>query len=143
MKIREMTIADYDEIAYLFAVTPGVTFKEADSREAIARYLERNPGLSFVAEEHGTMLGCVMCGHDGRRGYLQHLVVKPAFRRKGIGERLWMECLEKLEELGIYKTHIFVFKTNAIGNVFWTRQGWTWREDVNVYSYNVTDNENV
>lgn len=62
----------------LFRKTPGVTFRQADSKEAAKRYLERNPGLSFAAVADNEIIGCVMCGHDGPRGYLQHLVVKPA-----------------------------------------------------------------
>ena len=54
-----------------------------------------------------------------------------------------MACLKKLEELGIYKTHIFVFKTNTLANEFWSRKGWVFRDDVNLYSYNITENENV
>jgi len=80
-----MTIEDYDSVIGLLTATSGVRLREADSREATARYLERNPGLSFVALVDGVIAGCVMCGHDGRRGYLQHLAVSPRFRERGIG----------------------------------------------------------
>ena len=143
MSIRTMCIDDYDAIIAMFAATPGVTMRDADNREATAAYLERNPGLSFVAEEDGAVVGCVMCGHDGRRGYLQHLVVNPAYRGRGLGEALANACLDALEALGIRKTHIFVLKTNAIANQFWPKRGWQLREDIHMYSYNRSDNPNI
>ena len=73
MNIREMTIDDYNVVMSLLRTTSGVRLRDADSREAIMRYLQRNPGLSFVAFVDEHLAGCVMCGHDGRRGYLQHL----------------------------------------------------------------------
>lgn len=141
--IRPMTIADHPAIIEFFRVTPGVTLREADSFEATQRYLERNPNLSFVAVENDEVIGCVMCGHDGRRGYLQHLVVSPEYRRQGIGEALYKSCIDALEKVGIYKTHLYVFKTNEIGNAFWFAKGWIPRNDVNLYSFLNTDNENA
>ena len=65
-----MTIEDYEDIITLFKTTPGITVREADSKEATRRYLERNPGLSYVATDRNSIIGTVMCRHDGRRGYL-------------------------------------------------------------------------
>ncbi len=141
--IRELTMDDYDGIIELFKSTPGITFREADSREATARYLERNPSLSFIAEEDSKIIGCILSGHDGRRGYLQHLVVRPGYRNKSIGEALVKKCIDALSKIGISKAHIFVFKTNDIGNSFWAGIGWQFRNDVNMYSYNSSNNENA
>lgn len=141
--IRELTMDDYNGIINLFKSTPGITFREADSREATERYLKRNPSLSFIAEEDSKIIGCILCGHDGRRGYLQHLVVRPEYRNKGIGEALVKKCIDALGKVGISKAHIFVFKTNGIGNSFWTGKGWQFRDDVNMYSYNSSTNENA
>jgi N-acetylglutamate synthase len=85
VEINEMTMADYDDVLSLLRATPGVAIREADSRKATERYLIRNPQLSFVARIATRLVGCVMCGHDGRRGYLQHLVVDPSYQRRGIG----------------------------------------------------------
>jgi len=118
MNIREMTIDDYENIIELFKQTPGITLREADSKEGVKNYLLRNPKLNFIAQEDDVTIGCVMCGHDGRRGYLQHLVVHSKFRNKGIGEKLFSKCLTNLKKIGIEKTHIFVFKDNEIANLF-------------------------
>jgi ribosomal protein S18 acetylase RimI-like enzyme len=123
--------------------TPGVSFRDADSRESTARYLQRNRGLSFVCEIDRQLVGCIMSGHDGRRGYLQHLVVLPAHRRKGIANALVESCLSELERLGILKSHIDVFKTNASASAFWERQGWKLRSDMHRYSLVRAGGENA
>ncbi|MCF5413480.1 GNAT family N-acetyltransferase, partial [Pseudomonas syringae] len=132
--IRSMTLDDYDAVIELMRSTPGISLRDADSREATARYLERNPGMSFVAEADGTLCGCVMCGHDGRRGYLQHLIVLPEYRQRGIAHELVERCLECLEALGIYKCHLDVMKSNEAAGRYWQGQGWTLREDIDRYS---------
>ncbi|PBP80426.1 MULTISPECIES: GNAT family N-acetyltransferase [Pseudomonas] len=132
--IRSMTLDDYDAVIELMRSTPGISLRDADSREATARYLERNPGMSFVAEAGDTLCGCVMCGHDGRRGYLQHLIVLPEYRRRGIAHELVERCLECLEALGIYKCHLDVMKSNEAAGRYWQGQGWTLREDIDRYS---------
>src|SRR4051812_11851089 len=124
MEIRKMTIEDYDVVIGLLTATNGVRLRDADSREATARYLERNPGLSFLAFVNGAVAGCVMCGHDGRRGYLQHLAVSPSYRRQGIGTALVETCLSHLADLGILKTHIDVLVENQEAHNFWRQRGW-------------------
>ncbi|BCE00742.1 GNAT family N-acetyltransferase [Marinicellulosiphila megalodicopiae] len=117
--IREMTIHDHGLVIELFSNTPGVTVREADSFESTQVYLERNPLLNFVKVIDDKIIGCVMCGHDGRRGYLQHLLVLPKYRNQGFGEQLLNSCIDSLLQLGIQKTHIFVFKSNSLANAFW------------------------
>jgi ribosomal protein S18 acetylase RimI-like enzyme len=89
VNIRPMTADDYAAVMALMSGTPGIAVRAADSPEAVARYLARNPGLSLVAEGDDGLVGCVFCGHDGRRGYLHHVVVAPdhrgAWRRASAG----------------------------------------------------------
>lgn len=141
--IRVMTMDDYDAVIDLMRRTPGVSLRDADSRESTSNYLERNPGMSFVAEVGAVLCGCVMCGHDGRRGYLQHLVVLPQYRRQGIARALVERCLSSLEKHGILKCHLDVFKTNATAANYWRSQGWQLRSDIDRYSFTRSDNENV
>ncbi|MES2191433.1 MAG: GNAT family N-acetyltransferase [Pseudomonadota bacterium] len=141
--IRTMTGADYHAVVELMKQTPGVTVRDADSQESTARYLQRNPGLSFVCEVDGQLVGCIMSGHDGRRGYLQHLIVLPAHRRKGIANALVESCLGELAKLGIFKTHVDVMKTNASAAAFWERQGWKLRSDIDRYSRVRSGGENA
>ena len=141
--IRTMTPSDYDAVLALMQDTPGISLRDADSREATERYLARNPGLSFVAEAEGRLIGCVMCGHDGRRGYLQHLLVLPEYRRQGIARALTQRCLAALEQLGIHKCHLDVFKTNTDAVQYWQGQGWTLRTDIDRYSFTRPGHENA
>ena len=50
VNIREMAISDYDSVIALWCQTEGMSIRDADSKESIGNYLDRNPGLSFVAE---------------------------------------------------------------------------------------------
>lgn len=141
--IRPMTIADYDAVIELMRQTPGISLRDADSRLATAGYLERNPGLSHIAEAGERIVGCVLCGHDGRRGYLQHLLVVQEFRRQGIANALVEASLRQLEQLGIHKCHIDVLKTNTLASSYWESQGWKLRTDIHRYSFIRSDDENV
>lgn len=134
VRIRVMTLSDYDDIAHLMKTTPGISFRDADSRGATARYLSRNPNLSFVAEVEGRIVGCIMSGHDGRRGYLQHLVVLPNHRGRGIASALVDRCIDELTRLGIHKTHVDVLQSNEVGQSYWKGQGWKLRDDLVRYS---------
>ncbi|WP_082045842.1 MULTISPECIES: GNAT family N-acetyltransferase [Pseudomonas] len=141
--IRPMTIADHEALMHLMKHTPGVSLRDADSLEATARYLLRNPGLSFVAEHGAVICGCVMCGHDGRRGYLQHLLVIPEYRHRGIASRLVESCILGLESLGIRKCHLDVLKDNEAAAGYWVSQGWQLRRDIDRYSFTRPGDENA
>lgn len=141
--IRAMTLTDYDAVLQLMRDTPGISLRDADSRDSTERYLQRNPDLSFVAEVNGLVCGCIMSGHDGRRGYLQHLLVLPEYRRQGIANALVERCVASLEALGIHKCHLDVFKTNTTAARYWQSQGWRLREDIDRYSFTRAGNENA
>lgn len=134
MDLLTYTIDRYDEVMALMRATPGVSIRDADARAATARYLARNPGLSFLAVDAGRVIGCALCGHDGRRGYLQHVIVAPDYRGRGIADALVERCLDGLAALGIDKTHIDVFTSNDAANRYWTRRGWRRRDDIHRYS---------
>jgi len=135
VNIVEMSIADYDEVYALWEDTEGVGLSSADTLEAIARYLARNPGMSFVARDAlGAVVGAVLCGHDGRRGFLHHLAVKPDCRRQGAGRALVERCMAALTAAGIEKCHLFVYKANESGRAFWEKIGWTERTTLVIMS---------
>ncbi len=118
----------------LLAGTPGIVLREADAFAAVARYLARNPGCSFVSLSAGSIVGCVFGGHDGRRGSLHHLVVMPAHRRQGLGRRLVSASLDALADESIHKVHIDSLDENAAAHAFWARISWTRRSDLMRYS---------
>ena len=126
-----MTTADHPAVFALWRDTPGVGLDaDCDSRAGLRRYLARNPGLSLVACERGRIVGAVLSGHDGRRGYLHHLVVAETYRGRGIARTLVTRCLTGLARVRIAKCNIFVMRHNRSGRAFWARIGWAAREDL-------------
>jgi len=136
-KIQSMAIADYDEVVRLWRRSEGVGLNESDTRSAIHSYLKRNPAMSFVARRGQQIVGAVLCGHDGRRGYLHHLAVAKPHRNKGLGKKLVNACLAKLKRLNIQKCNIFLFADNAAGEKFWDHNGWLKRGDLLVMQKNI------
>ena len=134
-RISEMSLVDYDEVHSLWSATPGLGLTGADSREAIGRYLERNPGMSFVARLDGALVGAVISGHDGRRGFLHHLAVAERCRGAGIGTELVRRVLAALSAAGMERTHLFVHTTNAVGLRFWARAGCRRRDDIVMFTF--------
>lgn len=135
MIYREMTMDDYDGALSLWMELEGVRLRDADSPEGIARYLDRNPRLSLVAEVDGVIVGTIMAGHDGKRGYIQHLAVSQSQRRVGIASALVERCLAALARVGILKSHVMILNTNEVGKRFWSEMGWQQRDDVELYSF--------
>jgi ribosomal protein S18 acetylase RimI-like enzyme len=121
---REFRIEDYHSAVKLWQRVEGVEVAEGDSKEDIARYLLRNPGVSRVAQDGPKIIGAVLCGHDGRRGWIYHLAIEPIYRRQALGRRLIEECLNALRVAGIKRALLLVAEDNASGRSFWHRCGW-------------------
>lgn len=139
MEVREITINDYPVVHSLWRSCQGIGLhSDVDSEYGIETYLGRNPGLSFVAIEKGKIVGAVLCGHDGRRGYLHHLAVAPEYRQSGVAAALVRAALEKLKAKGVRKCNAFVFEDNRDAIAFWQRLGWAERDDLKVVSKEIT-----
>lgn len=142
--IRIMNISDYEKVYDLWLHTPGMGLnKTDDSREGIEKYLLRNPNTCFVAEEDGEIIGVIMSGHDGRRGFIHHTAVKAQYRRQGIGKKLVDSALKALEGEGIHKVALVAFETNVSGNAFWEHVGFTGRDDLVYRNKNIHELERV
>jgi len=139
LSIQDMTIQDYDEVLALWKDSEGIGLSGADSREGIAAFLAHNPGLVFVARDGDELVGAVMCGNDGRRGYIHHLAVRRDHRYQGLGRALVECCLDALRRVGIQKCHAFVYADNKDAFGFWNRMGWTRRVELAVVSQDITD----
>ncbi len=141
--IREMEIADYQAVTTLWAETESLSLRDADSQHNIQLYLERNKGLSFVAVDGSEIIGAVLVGTDGRRGYLQHLAVSSQYRGCGVGKRLINQATDSLAAIGISKTHLFVLSDNQAAQGFYVKLGWFLRDEVRMFSFNSSANVNV
>lgn len=126
-----MTIDDYEGVYDLWIHTKGMGLNNLDdSREGIERFLSRNPNTCYIAKEAKELVGVIMAGHDGRRGYIYHMAVKEERRNQGIGKKLLDASLSALEKEGIMKVALVVFAKNETGNQFWEKQGFLKREDI-------------
>ena len=124
VETRAFQFEDYDAAIALWKKVEGLDVAEGDDRETIRRFLERNRGLSRIATVGSTTIGAVLCGHDGRRGYIYHLAVDPAYHGRGIGRLLIEDCLAGLKRAGLERVNILVAKDNPRGLEFWRRTGW-------------------
>ena len=131
MNIREMIEADYDQVYQLWLSCAGMGLNDLDdSKEGIARFLQRNPQTCLVAVENQTIIGAILVGSDGRRAYIYHTAVHPNYRRRGIARQLVETVLTVLDDLKIHKVALVVFKRNKEGNQFWEKLGFSVREDL-------------
>lgn len=132
--VREITIDDYEAIYALWNSTEQsrrALNPVDDSREGIARYLERNPNTCFAAVIGDRIVGVILTGHDGRRGIIHHMCVHPDYRRIGIAAHLVSLAEEALKKEGIQKVFGLVFSDNETANQFWEKQGYSLRTNLN------------
>ena len=131
MQIRLMSINDYEQVYSLWISTPNMGLNNVDdSKEGIQKYLLRNLNTCFVAEKNEKIVGAILSGHDGRRGYIHHTAVSLKLQRQGIGVMLVNAALSALEKEGITKVALVVFEKNQAGNSFWETLGFDFREDL-------------
>lgn len=140
MEIRKMHISDYKSVYNLWLSCKGMGLNDVDDSEnGISRFLERNPETCFVAVDNDEIIGVILCGNDGRRGYIYHTAVKPSERNRGIGSELVDEAMRAFENIGITKVALVVFDKNETGNTFWEKKGFTTRKDLVYRNKQITE----
>ncbi len=105
-----------------------------DTKEGIDAYLLRNPDCSYVAVEEEVIVGAILAGHDGRRGFINHLAVAPEYRKQGIATKLIQLAEDAFKKNGIHKSALFVLKDNYSGIEFYKKIGWKEETIVDIYS---------
>lgn len=142
--IKRMTIEDYDELFVMWKNTPNMGLRSLDdSKEGISCFLKRNPNTNFAAYEDDKIVGAILSGHDGRRGYIYHTVVLPEYRGQGIASNLVEAAVEALQKEGITRVCLNVMETNEQGKKFWISKGWEKKDFLGFYSKAITDKENL
>lgn len=129
-----MNVGDYEKSIELWKQTEGMGFLENDTVESLSSYLERNPAMSFVCYDNEALIGTVLGGHDGRRGYIYHLAVDKNCRGKSIGKTLVQLSLDKIKSAGINRCIIMLKSDNEANGEFWLKSGFERREDLNMFS---------
>lgn len=131
-EIRTLCSSDYPEVRALWERTSGMGLNDYDdSQQGFDRYLARNPGTCFAAFDGARLLiGVILSGHDGRRGFIYHMAVDSSRRNSGIGSALLERALDALAAEGIRKVALVAFAANEAGNRFWERRGFARRDDL-------------
>ena len=122
MKVREFSMEDYSGVKRVWDES-GLETLLGDSKGEVKSKLERDPDLFLVAEEGGSIVGTVMGGWDGRRGWVYHLGVLPRFQRRGVATALIKELETRLKAKGAIKVNAVVYGTNARSLEFFRRAG--------------------
>ena len=131
MNIRLMTMDDYEKVYALWISCAGMGLNNIDdSKEGIEKFLKRNPDTCFVAEIENAVVGAIITGNDGRRGYVYHTAVHPKYRKQGIAKKLVDAAMAALQQIGITKVALVVFGRNKAGNDFWEKMNFTARNDL-------------
>ncbi len=94
MLFRNITIEDYKKLIPFWKTNYFVT--KMDGFEKFKLFLEKNPGLSILIEDDGNIIGSALGSFDGRRGYLQKVVIAKDLRRRGLGQQLVKKVIKKL-----------------------------------------------
>jgi ribosomal protein S18 acetylase RimI-like enzyme len=129
--IRE---TDYPKLIKLWEAAGNIEVRQTDTPEMLARFLDRNPTCSYAAYAGTRLIGAVLAGHDGRRGYLYHMAVKPDYRERGVGTRLVNAAVSAIKSEDIQKIHCLVKRDNIIAQQFWEACSFDQREDLFDYT---------
>jgi len=143
MKIRVMKTDDYGDVSRLWKDIDGIGLRSLDDSYAgIEKFLKRNPATCFVAEDDSRLIGVILSGHDGRRGYIYHAAVASDYRSRGIGTALVEHVVEAMKQEGINKLALVAFADNLSGNLFWEKHGFVLRGDLNYRNLSINKNNN-
>jgi len=129
MKIREFKIDDYPIVRDLWQAA-GLILRPGDELEDVKLKLQRDSDLFLVAVQDDMIVGTVMGGWDGRRGWIYHLAVKPEHQRKGIGVGLVREVEKRLVAKGARKVNAQVYKWNERSSEFFKAIGYETQPDL-------------
>jgi len=123
LKLRTFQLEDYSKVRSVWKES-GLEIRPGDSRKEIQRKLKRDPELFLVAEFEGKIVATVMGAWDGRRGWIYHLGVVPAFQRKGIANRLVREVERRMKAKGVLKVNASIYKWNKKSLTFFKASGY-------------------
>ena len=95
----------------------------SETREGLLHKLEHYPELFIVAVEDDRIVGSVVGGYDGRRGWANKVAVDPVMQGSGLGRQLMNELEDRLRAIGCQKLNLMVARSNAHVQHFYERLG--------------------
>lgn len=135
LKINAMEISDLDKVIILWSSITELTFPAFfDTKERLTKFLLRNQGLSTIANVEGKIIGALLCGHDGRRGFFYHTGVDYAYRKQGIATRMIERCIDMLKREGIDNCFLFTNDFNKDAQKFWKARSFGYAPHVMYHS---------
>jgi len=134
MEIVQFTMDMYEDIYRIWKET-GLTLGSSDTKDQIRRSLEYSKDLFLVGIIDDKVIAVVLGAYDGRRGYVHHLSVNPAFQKQGLGRKMMEELQTRFKEKDVKKVHLFIEVDNEDVKEFYLRIGWHTREDLMMMSY--------
>ena len=129
VQIREFDIEDYDVLLRLWKEA-GLVLRPGDELNGVRLKLQRDPDLFLVARDEEEVVGCVMGGWDGRRGWVYHLAVKSSHQRQGIAKSLLRELETRLARKGAKKVNAQVYRSNTKSLRFFNACGYDVHSDL-------------
>jgi len=129
--IRE---TDYPKLIKLWEAAGNIDVRQTDTPEVLGRFLYRNPTCSYAAYAGTRLIGAILAGHDGWRGHLYHMAVKPDYRERGIGTRLVNAAVSAIKSEDIQKIHCLVKRDNLIAQQFWEACSFVQRDELFDYA---------
>jgi len=129
MLVREFKISDYDAVVELWKDTR-LIIRPGDDRNSIELKVQRDPDLFLVATDDEDVIGVVMGAWDGRRGWINHLAVRPSGQRKGIGKLLIGELEKRLKRKGAKKVNAQIYQWNTESIEFFKAVGYEVHADL-------------
>jgi ribosomal protein S18 acetylase RimI-like enzyme len=116
---------DYAAVLRLWeGIEKGIHVGLSDAPAEIDKKLQRDSDLFLVAEADGLLIGTVIGGFDGRRGFIYHLAVDVSYRSQGVGSRLMGEVESRLRSKGCIRCYLFVTRDNEDAMRYYEKRGW-------------------
>jgi ribosomal protein S18 acetylase RimI-like enzyme len=124
--IRTYKNSDKKQVISLWDEVFNYTSPHSRPDRSLSMKIKHNDGLLFVADEgKGHVVGTVMAGYDGHRGWIYSMAVKPGSREKGAGSRLLKRAVMELKKRGAVKVNLQIMPDNAAVVKFYEKNGFS------------------
>lgn len=140
-KINEMGEGDFPDVHHLW-ISVGFDLTLSDSFDEVKKMIKFNPGLCLVGRNNqGKLIGAVLGGFDGRRGWIHHLAIDPSYQRKGLGRKIIIELIGRFKLKNVVKLKLEILESNKDVIDFYKKMGWDFRSELVTMSLSLRPNK--